>query len=272
MTHSQSPPAGGAEFLSRLAAAREVAAAHLALALVPFVSTILDVTNVVRAVSFRGTHFGITFPFPTAVADYWTFASVPNPPGGSDVTVAWLPVAILLQAVLAAGYLGSIAEVTETGTYDFWASVKRFFVPVLGYIAIVFLLGSGAVLLALLGGPDGAALLVVLLFPAVLLFSYLFYATPYLIVLRDAGLVEALRGSYAYAIAGGSYAAFGIKYLVAGLLLSVVGTAFINLGTVGVVVGAALAAPVGLLFNVAVMDFVRDLEDGGDAVASEPAA
>jgi len=262
MTRSQSPPSNGIGFLSRLEAARDAAVRHLALALVPFVSVFLDVTNIVRVVSFRGGHAGITFRFPAAVVDYWTFASVPNPPDGVHVTgtLLFVPVAILLKAALAAGYLGSIAEATETGRYDFAANVKRYVVPFLGYIAIAFLLASGGVVLALLGGPGGAALLVVLLVPVFLIFGYLFYAAPYLIVLRDAGLVAALEGSYAYAIAGGLYAAFAIRYFVAVLVLSVVGTAFVNLGAVGVVVGALLAAPVGLVFNVAVMDFVRDLE------------
>lgn len=267
MTRSQSSPAGGVELVSRLAAAREVAAAHLALALVPFVSAFLDVTNSVRVVSFRGGHAGITFRFPAAVVDYWTFASVPNPPDGVHVTgmLLFVPVAILVKAALAAGYLGSIADVIETGRYDFGANVRQYVVPFLGYVAIAFLLGSGGVALALLGGPRGAALLVVLLVPVFLIFGYLFYATPYLIVLRDAGLVAALRGSYAYAMAGGPYAAFALRYLVAVLLLSVIGTVFVNLGAIGVVVGAVLAAPVGLIFNVAVMDFVRDLEDGEEA-------
>jgi len=267
MTRSQSPPSNGIGFLSRLEAARDAAVRHLALALVPFVSVFLDVTNIVRVVSFRGGHAGITFRFPAAVVDYWTFASVPNPPDGVHVTgtLLFVPVAILLKAALAAGYLGSIAEATGTGRYDFAANVRRYVVPFLGYIAITFLLGSGAVLLGLLGGPGGAALLVFLLVPLFLIFGYLFYATPYLIVLRDVGLVAALRESYAYAIGDGAYAAFAIRYLVAVLLLSIVGTAFVNLGAVGIVVGAALAAPVGLILNVAVMEFVRDLEDGGEA-------
>ncbi|MFB6296144.1 MAG: hypothetical protein ABEH66_04790 [Halobacteriales archaeon] len=262
------------DFLSRLGAARDVAARHLALALVPFVSAFLDITNIVRVVSFRGGHAGITFRFPAAVVDYWTFASVPNQGGGVQATgtLLFVPVVIVVQAGLAAGYLGSIAEATESGRYDFVANVKRYAVPFLGYVAIAFLLGSGAVVLGLLGGPGGAALLVLVLVPLFLIFGYLFYATPYLIVLRDAGLVAALEESYGYAIEGGAYAAFAVRYLVAVLLLSVVGTAFVNLGAVGIVVGAALAAPVGLIFNVAVMEFVRDLETDSEATTSNSVA
>ena len=86
-------------------------------------------------------------------------------------------------------------------------------------------------------------------------------------MLRDAGLVDALGRSYGYAIEGGPYAGFAIRYLGAVLLLSLVGTLFVNLGPVGVVLGAALAAPVGLAFNVAVMSFVRDLERTPDTGA-----
>jgi hypothetical protein len=251
------------EFAARLSEGWKFVEDHTTLAVVPFLSTFLGVSEMVRVLSFRGSHVGITFPFPAALVDLWTFVSVPNT-GGIDGGAAFVVVATVLpiKAGLVAGYLGSIAEEFEVGRHDFSTNVTRYFLPMLGYVAVVLLFGSGSILPVLFAGPPGAGGVAIVLFALVLLVSYLFYATPYLVVLRDDGLVEAIRGSYAYAIKGEEYAAFGITYLLTATVLSTVGTTLtVNFGAVGILLGAVLAAPVGLAFNAAVMSFVRHLEE-----------
>lgn len=261
-----------AELTKRVSAAGAVASRHGALAMVPFLSTFLEFSNLRKVLAFDGSHVGLTFRFPTAIVDYWTFASVPNVPGGPDTggTVLFLPIVVLVQAGLVAGYLGSIREAMETGTFDFAANVRRYYLPMLGWALLAVLLGSSTVLLGAVGGSRTLPILVVLLVPVYLVLSYLFYATPYLIVLRDTGLEQALRSSYAYAMAGGEYGAFAVEFLVAVVVLSVVGTFFVNAGAFGVLAGALLAAPIGLLFNVAVMTFVRDLDRSAGAESTRP--
>ena len=77
--------------------------------------------------------------------------------------------------------------------------------------------------------------------------SYLFYATPYLLVVADASVGEALGWSYEWALAGGSYFTYGAAYLLAVAAASLVGTAVVvNLGALGIGLGAIVSAPVAL--------------------------
>lgn len=251
------------DFRARLSDAWRRRDAVLPLAFVPFVSAFLDWSNIVRVIDFRGGHLGINFRFPSAVADVWTFVSVPNQgsavAGGPTILI---PVAIAVQAALAAAYLGSLRDATESGEYDVLDNARRYFLRMFGYQLLAVLLVLATVGGGVAGGSGAAVLLVIVLIPIYLLLAYLFYATPYLVVIRDAGLIEALRGSYEHAVEAGDYLSFAVQYLVAVALLSIVGTAVVvNLGVVGIIVGAVAAAPVALTLNLATLDFLSDLEE-----------
>lgn len=251
------------------------------LAIVPVVLSLLDVDAIRNVLAYDGLHVGLKFGIPVPAVDLW---SVVDPPdagaaGGSNYhweagTTDLLAVAdgaaaadalafavgsalvgLLIEAVLVAGYLGGIREYLATGRYGFAANVRRYAVS----LVALYLLGFAAFLAAL------PALLAVppLIVPGVLGFSvviYLLWATPYLLVVRDCSLPEALVGSYRLAAAGGPHFRFTLTYLATILVLSVPASLVVaNGGAIGLFVGLVGVGPVGLALNVAVVDFVMEL-------------
>jgi hypothetical protein len=253
-----SPPDSDS-FVARVEHGWQRSLEHLPLAVVPLISSLLAVDNVRRVLEFRGAHFGLTLRFPTALPDLWSFVSVPSEGPGVHVSLNLflLPVLILVQSVLVAGLLGSVFEILRTGEYDFPANAKRYFAPVLVYEALVGVVSFTAFGVAVATGP-----LALLLVPAFLVLSYLFYATPYLLVVADDPVGEALARSLEWALAGGPYFAYGAGYLLFVAVVSVVGTAVVvNLGAVGILLGAVVSAPVGLALTFATTGFVAQLAD-----------
>ncbi|WP_137287080.1 hypothetical protein [Halorussus salinisoli] len=262
-----STPPDSRSFGTRLAVGWERAMGNLALALVPLLSSLLASDNVRRVRSAEGYNFGVAFRFPSALPDLWTFVSLPGrEPGVHVSSTLWLlPVLIPVQAALVAGLLGSVRELLRTGQYDFAANVRRYFLPVVVFVALVRLVGFGAVTVTAVAPPLG--LLFVLGF---LLLSYLFYATPYLVVVADASVAEALARSYDWALAGGPYFAYGAGYLVFVVAISLVASAFVvNLGAVGVLVGAVTSAPIALALTFATTEFVADVDGAETSSPSE---
>ncbi|GKZ16203.1 hypothetical protein [Haladaptatus sp. T7] len=243
----------------------------LPLALVPLFATFLHLDNIRRATSFTGYHLGATFRFPTAIPTFWTFVSLPNQGVGVHVspTMYFAPVTIVVESVLAAGYLGSVRDAIETGRYDFARNAKEYFVPLLGYTLLVW-----AVLLVAFGVGVAFAPLLFVALPVMLILSYLFYGTPFLVVVDDCSLGEALRRSNDLAVGGSdadtTYGSFGVGYLVFVFVASLVGTLFINLGVVGVVLGAVLSAPVALALTAATVEFFVDLRGSNPDSTDRP--
>jgi hypothetical protein len=259
------------DLTTRLSAAWREGRDHLGLAAVPALVALLSFRKIEQVASFTGAHFGIAFGLPTPVPSVWTAVSLPTgtpTPGGTsfDLTLlAALPVAVVVRSVLTAGFLGSLREIAASGTYDFTANVRRYVVGFLLYDAVVTLLGTGSVLL--IGGgtlAGGTAVLgivaVVGLFGFVVL-SYLFWATPFLLVTREADLLSAFRGSYALATAGGPYFAYSAGYLGVVVALSVPTTVVVvNPGLAGIVLGAVAFAPIALMLALATLRFVADVD------------
>ncbi len=233
--------------------------ANLPLALVPLLSSLLAPENVRRVLAAEDLNFGIAFRFPAALPDLWSFVSLPSQPAGVHVspTVWLLPVVIPLHAALVAGLVGSASQAIRTGRYDFSQNVRRHFVPVLVFVALVRAVGFGAVTLTALAPP-----FVLLTVPLFLLLSYLFYATPYLLVVADDSVGDALARSYDWAVAGGPYLSYAGGYLLTVAAVSAFVSAFVvNLGVVGIGVGAVVTAPVALALTFATTEFVADLAD-----------
>lgn len=256
-------------FTTRLVDGWDRALEHPSLALVPLVTALLATDKVQQVATFDGVHLGLRLGLPVGIVDLWQFVSVPDEtaavglplPEALPRAAVVVPLAIVVRAALAAGYLGSLAEALGTGTFDYGANVRRYFGPFLVYTLVPLLV---VLPLALVGVASlGVELpLVALLVPAFIVAAYLFYATPYLIVLRDLGLLAAVRRSYALATAGGPYLKFALGYAGFVLGVSLVATAVVvNLGLLGVVVGAVVAAPLGLAANAATMRFVADIDE-----------
>lgn len=250
-------PSTDRPFSARLETGWRRATAYPELALVPVLSSLLSPDNVRRALEVRGTHFGVAFPFPPALPDLWTFVSLPSQGPGINVspTLPLVPVLILVQTALVAGLVGSVHEILETGEYDFAQNAKRYFVRVLLFEVLVWTL-----VLATFAVGVAASPLLLLAIPAFFVLSYLFYATPYLLVVADLNLGDALARSYEWAVAGGSYLSFAFGFLLFAAAVSIVATAVVvNLGAVGILVGTVVSAPVALALTFATTEFVVDM-------------
>lgn len=244
-------------FITRFVAGWERANANLTLAAVPLVIALLNTDAVTAVLSAEGWQFGFKTGLPLSIVDLWKFVSVPTTGINSGISPLFL-VFVLLQAGLAAGYFGSIRDLLdETSSQDFWENVLQYFVPFLVY---TLFLSLRLRLVGESGIPGGFIALIVLL-PISFLLIYLFYATPYLLVLRDTGLVSALGASFALAVSSGPYLRFAIGFSALVLLSSVgVSVIVVNLGVIGIVLGAIVAAPVGLTANLTTMQFIADID------------
>lgn len=264
-------------FTARLADGWERALSNLPLALVPLVAALLQTDKIRQVLAFRGGHVGFRIGLPVSIVDLWQFVSVPNSGVnvdvggslGSPLAVVGLAATVLVQAALAAGYFGSIRDLLVSETYDFAGNVRRFIRPFLLYTLVPVLLLLPLALLFAGGGERAFVPAVVLLVPAIIVASYLFYATPYLVVLRETDLVSAARASYGFAIGGGPYLRYAVGFALFVLVGSGVMTAFVvNLGAVGILLGVVVASPVGLAANVATMRFVGDVDPDSPSLGS----
>jgi len=234
----------------------------LVLGLVPAIVTLLSFGNVRRALSPAGFHVGVSLSFPAPVADLWTFADIGVAAGGG-VTLSSLLTLLLLvvvEGVLAAGYLGSIDDHLADRRVDFGANVQRYAGRMVAFNAIWLLVTVGLSLLLLSVSP---VLLLIVGFPAIVLLSYLLYGTPYLLVVRDEPLEVALDRSVTYARRGGAYFRYGVGYFGGVAVASVFASVVVaNFGPVGLVLGMAAAGTFGFALNVATMGMIRALEAG----------
>lgn len=235
-----------------------VAAEHPLLAGVPLATSLLAVDNVRAVAGFHGSHFGLKFPFPAALLDVWSFVSLPNQDlADTPTSLALLPLFVLVRAVLVAGYLGCVRDALVGRPLQFAANVRRYFLPL-----AAFELLSVAAVLALVPFASVGPLVLVVAIPAFLVLGYLFYGTPYLVVVADESLSRALAHSYALATDGGPYLGFFGRFLAGGAALSVVATAVVvNGGPVGVALGAVALAPVGVALTATTAALVLELVD-----------
>lgn len=250
-------------------------------------TAVLATDNIERVATFDGGHFGLKLGLPVSVVNIWQFVSLPNQsvglglplPEALPLVLVVLPLLIVVQAVLSAGYFGSLATALETGSYEFGASVREHFWPFLAYTAIPIAVVAPIAVLGLASGRLAIPLILTLVV-AFLVAAYLFYATPYLVVLHGDDILSALRSSYGLAVEGGAYFRFAAGYAGFVLAVSVVATAVVvNLGLIGVALGVVAGAPVGLACNATTMRFVADIDpespslgdwEDGPAAGAEP--
>ncbi|WP_224449053.1 hypothetical protein [Haloprofundus salilacus] len=262
-------------FADRLADGWEKAEQMTTLALVPVVVTLTNFQNIVNLLSASRYGGGMTFLIPAGVVDLWSFVSVPTPQQKEvNVNINGLPVGsleaaafnlalvfltTLVHGALVAGYFGSIRDVLTTGEYDFERNVRRYFVTMLGYGLLPILAMLPMISLGLTLG-NAIVPLVLLSIPLMLAATYLFAATPYLVVLRELTLASALVESYRVTTTG-EFFRFALLLVAVGLPLSLALSTVVRLlGIVGIVGGALLLAPVGLACNAATMRLVADVD------------
>lgn len=247
---------------SRYERAADVTQDSLELALVPVAATLLSLSKVAQALQSPAGG-GVTFPFPTGLPTLWTYVSLPNEPGGVSVggplsLVAFLPlfvVGLLVTSALEAGFLGSLSRRIDGRPTAFTESVRTFTLRMVGVnvlrAAIVF------AVLPLLFVPPLAVLVLLAL-------MYLVYGLPFVVVVADTGVREALSATVSHALEGGSYAAFGFGHLLAGAVVSLFVTGIVrNGGVLGVFLGTvAVAIPSVFVATYGLLVF-RDLQRGG---------
>lgn len=269
-------------FTTRLADGWQRALNWLSLALVPILLALFETDKILAILRFDGGHVGFKFGLPLSAVTVWQFVSVPNT--GVDVNTGlpldFLPLAfvtvpavLLVRAVLLAGYFGSIRDALDGDSVDFVENCREYLLPYLVVTVVPFLLFLPVVLGvsgAGLGGFGGLGiLLVVVAVVTFLIGSYLFYATPYLIVLREVGVVEAARQSYALAIRGGPYAQYAVGFVLLVIVVSPVATGLVvNLPVIGIPVGILGGGVLGLAANVTTMRFVADIDPESSVAVS----
>ena len=236
-------------------------------AVIPLLSSILGFSNARKLLAADiSFHVGITFGFPLPVTDPWSFVST-SVGGGAQVTgpatpaaIGLLAIGIVIQSILLAGYLGGVRDGLRGEHPDFVGAVQSQFVPFLGFSIVLLTLAVPPMLFALASGSLTAVVLLWL--PVYVLISYLFYATPYLIVLHDVGLGRALRWSLSLATGGGEHLRYALGYAVLVAVVSVPATVVVaNLGVLGILLGIFVLSPVGLVFDTATLLFIADSTD-----------
>ncbi|MDG5778546.1 hypothetical protein QA599_19025 [Haloarculaceae archaeon H-GB1-1] len=257
-------------FLQRLEDGWHVAVRHLPLAVIPLVVALFDTDKIRAIAAFDGTQFGFRLGLPTEIVDVWQFVSVPNdgvhvelgtPGVEPPLAFALVPVWVAVKAGLMAGYFGSIRDVLGLGTYDFAANVRSYVVPFAVYLLAPYVVLVPVAAVVLRGGTSAMVPLVIVLLLVFTVLAYLLWATPYLVVLRDTGLLAAAKRSYALATGDARYVRFSLYFAVLVLVTSAVATGVVvNLGLAGVVIGVVGFAPFGLACNVMAMRFVADVD------------
>lgn len=236
----------------------------LPLALVPLVTALLNVDEL-TATAETDTVVSVSASFPVYRYDLWSLvdspgdggvsASVPFDSLGSlGLIVPLLGAYVIVSGTLSAGYFGSIAQGITTGRFDFAAKVRRFAVQMIAVEALVV-----AILLAFV--PLAAfPPLFVLAVIALLVLSYLFFPTVYVLVLEDRGIESAVRRAYGL-VERHRPLWFFLALVAVTALCSVPLSTLAYAGPVPAVVAAVVAAPLSLTFNVAVALKVAAMAD-----------
>lgn len=217
--------------------------------------------------------FSVTFGVPRPVSTLWSFVNAqPNglstgAPGFDSVAVFVLAllVSAVVSGLLAAGYLGSIDAALD-GRFGFLEAVRSYGRPLVGFSLLEAGVGLLLIALGLVAFP-----LVVVVVVALFVLAYLFFATPYLVVVEDTGLAPALRHAFELTTNDGRMLVFFGGYLIVSALLSVpISALAFAAEPFGLALAILVSGPVALLLNVATLLFVRDVVTGGQSSSNMP--
>lgn len=236
----------------------------LVLALVPLVTSLLNVSDLLATAQTRG--MSVTASFPVTRYDLWSFVDAPDS-GGFTVSVPFgtmesvvlivplLVTYLIVSGVLNAGYFGSVASGITTGSFEFVASIRRFAVRMIALEALV-VVGLLAVFVPLLVVPP----LFVLAILVMLVVAYFLFPTIYVLVLEDRGVESSIRRAYGL-VSEHQPIGFFLALVVATLVCSVPLSFLAYSGLGGAVIAAVVAAPISLAFNVATALVVAEMAD-----------
>ncbi|MDT3433859.1 hypothetical protein [Haloarcula sp. 1CSR25-25] len=270
-------------FTVRLADGWRRAGDQFPLALVPIVLAVMQTDSIRQVLAYDGVHVGIKFGVPASVVTIWQFVDPPSTgvsvnaglPLSLPFAVVVVPLVVLLRAGLSAGYFGAIAARLVGRDDDFATSVRAHFLPFLAVTVLPYLFvvpfALGAVGVGGVGGGGAILVAILVLAPLLLAVGYLLWATPYLLVLRETGLLAAARGSYRLAVDGGPYLSYTVGYAALVVLVSAVATAVVvNVPAVGLPVGIVGGGFLGLVLNVTTMRFVADVDPQSPSAGEWP--
>jgi len=220
-------------------------------AVVPFVLSLLAVERVASAASRAGFSVNVKVALPPDVATLWTLVD-PMTRGVSvntPVPLVAVPVFLVVQAVVVAGFLGVIRDAYRGDQPGFVDAVADHWVSMLGVQVVEFVVFVGIGGLVAATGSFAAAAVA---FPLLLVVGYFLWGAPYLVVLRGSDAVTAFAESVELASRGGRYLSFSLAYAVAVAAGSVVVSPLVTTtGVAGVVAGAALVAYPALVGSAA---------------------
>jgi len=244
---------------SLLARAARVAGRVSPYAVVPFALSLAAVRKVASA-GGTGFSMNVRFALPADVATVWTLVDPPTQGVTlqTPVPLVALPVFLVVEAAVVAGFLGGVRDAYRGQPRDFLGAASDYWLSILGVRLVQF------VVVVVLGGLLLAAGPMSLVFglPLVLLFGYLVWGAPYLVVLRDSDAITALAESATVARAGGDYLLFSLGYAVAVAAGSVVVSPFVSAGGLGgVLLAAALVAYPALVASAAATIVVDECAD-----------
>ena len=236
----------------------------IALSIVNIILSLLDFEAINRALSFRGIHIGFKFHLPTIIVRLWDLVSLPGGQGYSATTqlasVEGMPMILVILFMLLLMLLTSIVAYIYLRIIVVKAIGRE--VP-LNYIRIIdlFLFQLLIMALMLLIVPIAFANIAtgILFFILMLIIYYFIYATPFIIVIHDRGLMEALKQSISLAMRG-EYLGFTLIYIVVTLILSPMYTILVVDGKIaGLIISFPLAGITGLWLTTATTLMIIEL-------------
>lgn len=236
----------------------------IALSIVNIILSLLDFEAINRALSFRGIHIGFKFHLPTIIVRLWDLVSLPGGQGYSATTqlvpVEGMPMILVILFMLLLMLLTSIVAYIYLRIIVVKAIGRE--VP-LNYIRIIdlFLFQLLIMALMLLIVPIAFANIAtgILFFILMLIIYYFIYATPFIIVIHDKGVMEALKQSISLAMRG-EYLGFTLIYIVVTLILSPMYTILVVDGKIaGLIISLPLAGITGLWLTTATTLMIIEL-------------
>jgi len=231
---------------------------------VPVIMSLMDYGKLVKVLSFEGIHLGIRFPLPEPAPSLWSFVSLPTNTPGIELSIQGLMTTalfVILGSYLEAGYLGSIRDAVRTAEGSFFKNAERDFLKFLQFNLLVY------TLTLTLGLPVMVIpTLFIPVMPMLLAFLYVVYGTPFLISIYGLGFTEALKESINLAKKGGEYLNYALKYLALGAVVSIPMTFIVvNGGTLGLLAGLIISAPLSLTLSTATVIFFELLREQNTA-------
>lgn len=171
---------------------------------------------------------------------------------------AWLAFVLVayaaVAAVLAAVYVGGLDRCLRGEPAAVPTCVAAYGPRFFAYNLLVY--GAVAALVPfVLLSPT----VLLLAFPALVLLAYLFYAAPFLFVVADAGVLEAFRRSYGFAVGERTYLTFALWHVGVAVVSSLVLSLSVSAGGAGFLFALVVAVPLALVLTAASVSFVREL-------------